>query len=273
MYESYWGLRAKPFENNSNEVFYYPSETHQAAMLKLRYAIENRRDGAVLTGAPGLGKSLLIRMMYRMLPETINPRVHLVFPQMPTNELLTYLAHQLKPEQQTSQPLSTEAAVRQIESALLENSEAGRHAVVTVDEAQLITDVTALDMLRLLLNFESSHGNGLTLLFVGQPAFLPTLDRHPGVEERLAVKCLLRPLDLDETVSYVNYRLNEAGADNPIFDESALNAIFGITRGNARKINRLCDLALLIGFAEEQKTIDEKAIEAVSEELVAIHPE
>ena len=56
-------------------------------------------------------------------------------------------------------------------------------------------------------------------------------------------------------------------------DESALNAIFGITRGNARKINRLCDLALLIGFAEEQKTIDEKAIEAVSEELVAIHPE
>ena len=79
MYESYWGLRAKPFENNSNEDFYYPSETHQAAMLKLRYAIENRRDGAVLTGAPGLGKSLLIRMMYRMLPETITPRVHLVF--------------------------------------------------------------------------------------------------------------------------------------------------------------------------------------------------
>ena len=273
MYESYWGLQHKPFENNSNESFYYPSETHQAALLKLRYAIENRRDGAVLTGAPGLGKSLLIRMMYRMLPETITPKVHLVFPQMPTSELLTYLAQELSPGQGTVGPLSTEAAVRRIEQSLRENSQAGRHAVVTVDEAQLITDVTTLDMLRLLLNFESESGIGLTLLFVGQPSFLPTIDRHPGVEERLAVKCLLRPLDLDETISYVNHRLNEAGADSPIFDESALETIFAITRGNPRQVNRLCDLALLIGFAEERKSIDAKAIEAVSDELVAVAPE
>ncbi|MCP4195097.1 MAG: AAA family ATPase [Planctomycetaceae bacterium] len=273
MYESYWGLTHKPFENNSNESFYYPSETHQAALLKLRYAIESRRDGAVLTGAPGLGKSLLIRTMFRMLPKTITPKVHLVFPQMPTHELLTYLAEELSPEQGSFGPLSTEAAVRRIEHALRENSEAGKHAVVVVDEAQLITDVTTLDMLRLLLNFESQHGIGLTLLFVGQPSFLPTIDRHPGVEERLAVKCLLRPLDLDESVSYVNHRLNQAGADQPIFDELALERIHAITHGNPRQINRLCDLALLIGFAEERHSITHEAIDAVSEELVAVVPE
>ena len=273
MYEAYWGLKSKPFETTSNASFYYPSETHQAALLKLRYAVENKRDGAILTGASGLGKSLLIRSLYRMLPETVTPRVHLVFPQMSTSELLTFVAQEISGEEKPQGTLSTEAAVREIQDSLEENSKAGRHAVLTVDEAQIINDVQTLEMLRMLLNFEGENGIGLTLLFVGQPSFLPVLERHPGLEERLAVKCLLRPLDMDETIAYVNHRLQEAGAEQPIFDESALESIYNISQGNPRQINRLCDLALLIGFAEEREGIDSTAISAVSDELVAVAPE
>ena len=71
MYESYWKLNQKPFENCSDPRFYYPGESHQAALLKLRYAIENRRGGALLAGPCGSGKTLLVGML-RDSPFVIN---------------------------------------------------------------------------------------------------------------------------------------------------------------------------------------------------------
>jgi general secretion pathway protein A len=242
-------------------------------LLKLRYALESRRGGAVLTGAPGLGKSLLVQTLYRLLPDSIGPRVHLVFPQMPTDQLLNYVALELTGEAASAGSHSIEESVRRIQYALQANVRSGRHAVIAVDEAQLITDIQALDTLRLLLNFETDGAIGLTLLFVAQPSFLPLLERHPDLEERLAVKCLLRPLDMDESVSYVNHRLRQAGATRSIFSDRALETVHTLSGGNPRQINRLCDLALLIGFAEEQQLIDGPAIEAVSEELIVIAPE
>ena len=95
MYESYWKLSRKPFDNTTDPDFYFPGESHQAALLKLRYAIENRRGGALLTGAGGTGKTLVAGMLGEMLGETFQPLIHLVFPQMSTADLLAYLADEL----------------------------------------------------------------------------------------------------------------------------------------------------------------------------------
>ena len=92
MYETYWQLQQKPFENTADPRFYYPGESHQAALLKLRYAVENRRGGALLTGPSGSGKTLLTGMLRGVLGADYSPFVHLVFPQMSTAELLAYLA-------------------------------------------------------------------------------------------------------------------------------------------------------------------------------------
>jgi type II secretory pathway predicted ATPase ExeA len=108
---------------------------------------------------------------------------------------------------------------------------------------------------------------------VGQPQLLPALERMPGLESRLGVKCLLRPLNLEETISYVTHRLNAAGASHEIFTPEALTMLYQLTDGNPRRINRLCDLALLIGYAEEQMRINAPHIEAVANELVTVAPE
>src|SRR5262249_44532153 len=130
-----------------------------------------------------------------------------------------------------------------------------------------------LDTLRLLTNLEGVGKPALTLILVGQPQLLPALERMPALEARLGVKCLLRPFNLEETVSYVNHRLTAAGATHEIFTSEALSTLYQLTGGNPRRINRLCDLALLIGYAEEQVRINAHQIEAVSEELVEVAPE
>jgi general secretion pathway protein A len=272
MYEAHWGLRKKPFENNMDVGFYYPSDSHQAALLKLRYVVENGRQGAVLTGLPGLGKSMIVRSLFSKLPETTTPRVHLVFPQMPPAELLAYLAYELT-EGNPAGSGSVEESVRRIQQLLRKNAEAGRRALVVIDEAHLIRDDQTFEALRLLLNFETDNLNPLTLLFVGQPELLPALNRHPDLEERLAVKCLLCPLNLDETVAYISYRLQEAGSSQAIFTDQAMEVLHQLSRGIPRQLNRLCDLAMLIGYAEDQREIDGPAIEAVSQELVSVTPD
>ena len=164
-------------------------------------------------------------------------------------------------------------SIRRIEQSLAENTGRGRHAILVIDEAQLIKENQTWEALRLLSNFHGESQPSVTLLLCGQPALLPILDRMPQWEERLGVKCLMRPFTLEETMSYVSHRLTAAGATNPIFDTTALEAVHYLTHGNARKINRLCDLALLIGFAEEQPTIEAAQVEAVAQELVTVAPE
>ena len=93
--------------------------------------------------------------------------------------------------------------IRRIKQFLGENEGRDKHAVVVVDEAHLLEDVQSLEALRLLSELSATTAQALTLLLVGQPRILPIVDRMPGLEERLAIKCLLRPLTLEETVSYV----------------------------------------------------------------------
>lgn len=279
MYESHWQLTQKPFENSADPRFYWPGESHQAALLKLRYAIENRRGGALLAGGSGTGKTLLAGMLRQIMGEQFSPFVHLVFPQMSTAELLSYLAEELDGSTDASAGRTVEKSIRRIEQFLAQNSEQGRHAVVVVDEAHLIDNSQTLEAMRLLLNFESAGGPGLTLLMSGQTGLLPTLERMPQLDERLAVKCLIRRFTEQETADYVAHRVKVASmptadrATKPIFEADSLPAIYRLTHGVARQINRLCDLALLIGFAEERRTIDAAQLEAVCHELVAVVPE
>ena len=273
MYETYWRLAAKPFENTSDTRFYYPAEAHQGALLKLRYAVENRRGAALLAGASGLGKSLIVQTLLRQLGETFNPRVHLVFPQMPPNQLLAYLAESLSGTGYGNTTPTIDQSVRCLERTLTENVTAGRHAVVVIDEAQDLDDGRTLETVRLMLNFEHNSIAALTVVLVGQPSLLPVLDRMPELDERLAVKCLLRRLTIEESISYIQHRLQAAGAEQEIFDGSALEAVHHFSLGVPRRINRLCDLALLIGFAEERTSIGREQIEAIAGELVAVVPE
>lgn len=273
MYESHWKLNAKPFENNTDANFYYPSEPHQSAMLKLRYVIENRRGAALLSGPAGVGKTMLTRSLFSLLPEEVSPRTHIVFPRMPGNELLAYIADSISGQSPGEGTPSSQQSVQAIEAALERNDEEGKHAVLAIDESQVLLDPESLELIRLLLNFENKEGPSLTLLLVGQGTMLPAIERVPSLEERMSVKCVLRPFTIEETASYVGHRLQAAGGSDSIFTTEAVDAVHEMSGGVARRINRLCELALLVGFAEQRETIDADQIEGVSNELLTVSPE
>src|SRR5436309_12768612 len=105
MYQSYWQLDGRPFEHASDERYYYAADSQRGAMLKLRYVLDNRRGAAVLAGESGLGKTLLVETLLAELAAEYEPQVHLVYPQMPADQLLTCLADRLTG--QNSPPTAT----------------------------------------------------------------------------------------------------------------------------------------------------------------------
>ncbi len=274
MYEAYWELSQRPFESVSDERFYYPSEGHQGALLKLRYTVETGKGAGLLVGDHGSGKTMLVDMLREQLPEAYRPLLHLVFPRMPAVDLLGYIAGELDPAMQaTSQAhTSVQASVQAIQRTLKANTAEGRHAVMILDEAHLIEEMDSWDALRLLLNFVTDGHPDLTVVLSGQLPLLSIIDRMPSWEERLAVKCVLKPFSLEETACYIQHRLQEAGGAAEIFSSEAVEAIHRLSGGLPRRINRLADLALVIGYAEEIEAIGSNEIEAVCGELVTVGP-
>jgi general secretion pathway protein A len=270
MYLDYWQLATRPFEAAADRAAFYPCEAQEAALLKLRYAVENRRGAALLAGSAGVGKTMLMHLLDGELADTFRPRVQVVFPQMSSRDLLVYLAEQVGAPPADPPRHTIEESVRRLAFLLGQNAKQGRHAVVVVDEAHLLEDCGALETLRLLLNFEEAGRPTLTLLLVGQMGLVSAVGRLPSLEERIAVKTLLRTFTVEETAGYVRHRMTAAGANREIFTADAIEALHYLGHGTPRQINRLGDLALLVGFADRLPRLTAQQIEAVSEELVTI---
>lgn len=270
MYETYWGLERNPFQNVSGPQFFYQSETHRAALLKLRYVLENGLGAGLLSGGSGYGKTCLAQTFAAQLSDEFSPCVHLVFPQLSPPELLAWLAVELgADEDEIGGDMRLDRVVRQIERRLREHTAAGRHPIILLDEAQLIDDQRVLQALQLLLNFQQQGRVVFSLILIGDRPLLGRLRRLPQLDDRIGVRGVLQPLSQGGVEGYVAHRLVAAGASEPIFDDSALTALFELSGGVPRRINRLCDLALLAGYAESRRELTAADIEAVGQEFLS----
>lgn len=269
MYQAYWQLAARPFENTHDTRFHFAAESQRGALLKLRYALENRRGAALLAGESGLGKTLLVQKLLADLDASFAPKVQLVFPQMPGEQLLTYLADQLT-GQYSPVTATIDQSVRRIERVLHAAAQAGKHAIIAIDEAHLLRESKSLEAIRLLMNFELGGQPLATFLLAGQTGLALAVRRLPALDERIAATCVLTRLAADETGRYIEHRLTAAGAKQAIFEPSAVETIHQLTHGIPRRINRLCDLALLVGYGEELPRINGEQIESIHQELIGL---
>lgn len=271
MYENHWHLTTRPFGNWCDRDFYYPSDVHQTAALKLRYAIESRQAAVALCGESGMGKSTLVDVLLGQLPEDLAPITRIVFPQLAGDQLIGYLVDKLTGTLGTE----TEPArltLARLESFLEQNVERGHHALMVIDESHLLGSADQWETLRLLLNFgghSARSESSLTMVFVGHPTLLSLIERNRSLDERIATKCMLHRFSSEETAAYLQHRMRAAGRDaDDVFSHDAMDAIHHRSAGIPRRINRLADLALMVGFAEELQRLGAEHIEGVHAELV-----
>lgn len=270
MYEAYWKLDTKPFSQRYEPTRIYRSKSHQTALLRLKYAIDNLTGPGLILGASGTGKTCLVKVLTAEHKD-LQPLVHIVFPATNPDDLLRLVGSELATYASISPILagSHDAVLRDILNSLRRLSHSGRRTVLCFDDAHLLSEDAMLHVVQPLLNLaESDDCSNLALLLVGQPLLSAKIRRLHQISERIAVTTALTGFTVNETSDYVRSCLLQSGGRSEIFSAEALQRLFEITAGNPRRINRLSDMALLVGFAEQLGQITAAQIDAVSSELM-----
>ncbi len=272
MYEAYWKLSHKPFPQRIRPENLYRSQSVQSAVLRLRYCIENNAGLALLTGMPGVGKSSLLRTLAGPAPESAC-LVHVVFPLLEPDEILRLIAGELVAGLRADAAVThrtTEGTLRQIQACLRAHNREGRHPILCLDDAHHLSEASFLQVIQPLSNLCDLHPDlQVTILLCGQPVLSSHLKRHAQLSHRVAVTATLQGFTESETADYVQSSLRHAGANDVVFTDDGMIRLYHVTGGNPRRINRLCDMALLVGFADRLLGISAAEIEAVSHELMA----
>lgn len=267
MYEEYWGFKEKPFENSPDPRFLYCSTQHEEALMRMLYAVKERKGAVLLTGEYGSGKTLLSRVLISKLnEESSRYNISLVVnPAIPPLDLLKEIVYQLGCD--VSKEDDKVDILHKLNEALYKNLIEDRHSIIIIDEAQAIDDDASFEEMRLLLNFQSNERFLLTLLLLGQPELKDKVNRIKQLEQRFSLRYHLENLSFEETSGYISHRCQVALGNGEVFTDGANRLIYEWTEGIPRKINNICDLSLLIGFGNKAKQIDELIVEAVIEDI------
>jgi general secretion pathway protein A len=264
MHEAHWRLSRPAFECDADGAFYFPSRAHDGALLKLRYVVEHHKGVGVLVGGHGAGKSYLTQRLIHELGHEHYHVARIVFPAFGPQDLLRDIAVRLGADGHSQAAVAgIDGVLRAIERRLRDLTTTGRHPVLIVDEAHVL-ETEQLQTLQLLLNLDDGVGIRLSLILVGHLELLPRVKRVGGLDSRLAARCALSPLTVEETAGYVRHRLKVAGRPACPFNDAALATIAELSQGVPRRINQVCDLALLIGFADELPELTPLDVEAAA---------
>ncbi len=266
MYESYWGLTEEPFSLTPDPRFLYMSRAHEDALMMLHYAISRNKGAAMLSGDIGLGKTTISRKLLELL-DPVKHRVALI-----VNPILTPVQILQEVLDQLDCPTTSrnrQVLVGALHDRLLQAYERGERVVLIIDEAHLIRSANTLEELRLLLNCQMNDQFLISLLLLGQTELRAKIAKVPALEQRLAVRHTLRPLDVTETGDMILHRLRTAGysGEHSPFTPDSIYAIFRYSKGVPRLVSQLADNALLVGMAQKVKMIDAFLMDAVISEF------
>jgi type II secretory pathway predicted ATPase ExeA len=260
MYESYYGLKEKPFALLPDPSFLYMSKRHQTALTLLQYSIQNRQGFTVISGEVGCGKTTLINRLLDEVPGDV--RVGLInFTHNNFGEMAEWIMMAFGLEYRGKGPVEIYDDFVQF---LIREYAAGHPVVLIVDEAQNL-GVKGLEEIRMLSNVNAQKEYLLHLILVGQPELQELLRRQElrQLTQRVSVAYNLTPFTPKDVAAYVAHRLTVAGGNPDIFSAQAVRLIAAASDGIPRLVNTLCDLSLVYGFSEGLERIEAPTIRAV----------
>ncbi|MFU7528356.1 XrtA/PEP-CTERM system-associated ATPase [Qipengyuania sp. ASV99] len=269
MYDQYYGFSGRPFQLTPDPDFYFESASHKKALSYLGYGLNQGEGFIVITGEVGAGKSTLVAHLMERIDRNALTVAQVVTSALDGEELIHVVA------QAFGLPVEGHdkaGALGAIERFLQDEARAGRRCLLVVDECQNL-DLTALEELRMLSNFQLGAHPLLQSLLLGQPEFRRTLAHHPDLDQlrqRIIASHHLEALDADEVEDYIHHRLTHVGWDGrPLFEYGLLPALYAATGGIPRRVNQVMNRLLLLGAIEERDAVGTDMLDAVMAEMTA----
>lgn len=275
MYAPFFGLSKEPFSIAPDPRFLFMSDQHREALAHLLYGVSGGGGFVLLTGAIGAGKTTVCRAFLDQVPA--NCAVAYIFnPKLEVIELLQTVCEEFGIELPTPAPARGRSAKEYVDALnryLLSAHASGCHAVLIIDEAQSLAP-EVLEQLRLLTNLETSDKKLLQIVLIGQPE-LRELLMQPQMEQlaqRVIARYHLPALGAGETAQYIQHRLAVASPSGPgvvrePFDSRAVQRVHALSGGVPRRINLLCDRALLGAYAHGQQKVTAAMVDKAAQEV------
>ena len=262
MYTSYFGLHENPFNMTPDTRYLFLSRQHSEALNHLLYGIAEKKGLIVITGGIGTGQTTLCRKLLSLLDESTDTA--LIFnPAVSEIELLETINQEFGIPPRKGRKIK-KGYIDDLNRFLLDGFTAGRNAVLMIDEAQNLSP-SVLEQIRMLSNLETEQEKLLQIILIGQPG-LSELLASPSLRqlnERITVRYTLGPFDPLQVKDYIRHRLAVAGGGTngtAPFSRRAYRTIYRYSRGIPRRINAICDRALLIAYSRNGGSISAKIV-------------
>ncbi|MDX1678931.1 XrtA/PEP-CTERM system-associated ATPase [Arsukibacterium sp.] len=265
MYESYYGLKERPFQLTPNPNWFFASKLHKRALAYLQYGLTQGEGFIVITGDVGTGKTTIANQLLNQLNQDEIVAKQIVTSKLAPDDLIRMIASSFNLVVNEHNKASYLDAIYNYLKRLHAQH---RRALLLVDEAQNLP-LESIEELRMLSNFQVNGKPLLQSFLLGQNELNPII-QAPNMEQfrqRIIASSNLTALQTDETQAYIEFRLNQAGARDGLIAEACYPDIQQFSRGIPRKINLLMDRVMLYGYLEDLTTIERHDVQTVISEL------